>query len=243
MSIPFPYAGYSEKCRKRVRVVYGGHTLVDTRRSRLVWEHVFYPVYYVPLDDVDEIFFEHSGGNAVADTYDIIAGGRRSVNAAQLFKKGDMKGWLKIAPDKVDHWFEEDEEIYLHPKDPYKRVDVLQSSREVSIQVDGVEIARSTKARLMYETGLPVRTYIPKTDVHLEYLEPSDLISACPYKGVANYYNVRLPKGLTMDGLVWWYRNPNAECIDIKGYVAFYDERVDVFVDGVLVPRPRTRFG
>ena len=125
-------------------------------------------------------------------------GDRRSAGAAQLFKHGDLKGWLKIAFDKVDAWFEEDEEIFVHPKDPYKvrylvygwgealtreqRTDVLQASREVRVEINGVDLAKTNKARLLFETGLPVRTYIPKTDVRLEHLEPSDLMSACPYK-------------------------------------------------------------
>jgi uncharacterized protein (DUF427 family) len=108
----------------------------------------------------------------------------------------------------------------------------------------------------MFETGLPVRTYIPKTDVRLEYLKASDLVSACPYKvrlrlvstvhaaettqGVASYYDIELPSGPKLEGLVWWYRNPSTECADIKGYVAFYDEKVDVFLDGQKAPRPRT---
>ncbi|KAI0029444.1 DUF427-domain-containing protein [Vararia minispora EC-137] len=241
MSIPFPSVGYSEKCRKRIRVIHNGHVLADTRKSKLVWEHVFYPTYYIPINDVDEVYFEHSSGDAEADTYDIIVTDRRATNAAQLFKRGDLKGWLRIAFDKVDHWFEEDEEIFVHPKDPYKRVDVLQSSHEIRIEINGVELARTNKPRLMFETGLPVRTYIPKTDVRLEYLVPSDLVSACPYKGVASYYDVKLPSGETLDGVVWWYRNPSVECAEIRTYVAFYDEKVDVFINGEKVPRPRTR--
>jgi hypothetical protein len=84
------------------------------------WEHVFYPNYYVPINDVDENFFEHASGDAEADTYDIVVGDRRSVGAAQLFKHGELKGWLRITFDKVDAWFEEEEEIFVHPKDPYK---------------------------------------------------------------------------------------------------------------------------
>lgn len=84
------------------------------------WEHVFYPLYYIPINDVDEIYFEHAGGDTEADTYDIVVNDRRSAGAAQLFKHGDLKGWLKIGFDKVDSWFEEDEEIFVHPKDPYK---------------------------------------------------------------------------------------------------------------------------
>jgi len=244
MSIPFPHVGYSEKCRKRIRVIHAGQVLADSRKAKLVWEHVFYPVYYIPINDVDEVFFEHSGGDSEADTYDIVVNERRSTAAAHLFKHGDLKGWLKIGFDKVDSWFEEDEEIFVHPKDPYKRVDVLQSSREVRIEIDGVEVAKTNKARLLYETGLPVRTYIPKPDVRLQYLEASDLMSACPYKGVASYYDVKHPKlESKLEGIVWWYRNPNLECADIKGYIAFYDEKVDTFVDGDKVPRPRTQFG
>lgn len=125
---------------------------------------------------------------------------------------------------------------------------MLQSSRHVRVEVNGVEVANTTKPRLLFETGLRVRTYIPKTDCRMDLLEPSNLTTECPYKvcreinafqsdrltemkGVASYYSVRTPTGLAED-VVWWYRTPQAECIEIKGFAAFYDEKVDVWVDG-----------
>jgi len=141
----------------------------------------------------------------------------------------------------MDAWFEEDEQIYIHPKDPYKRVDVLHSSRHIRIEVNGVEVANSRAPRLLYETGLHVRTYLSKTDCRMDLLVPSDLTTGCPYKGEANYYHVKLPSGEQFDNIVWWYRNPNLECAAINNCVAFWDEKVDVWVDGVKQPRPQPR--
>ena len=135
---------------------------------------------------------------------------------------------------------------------------MLQSSRHVRVEVDGVEVANTHKPRLLFETSLPVRTYIPKTDCRLDLLEPSELKTACPYKvsvpnfqshldrsliqGEASYYSVRLPDGSLAKDIVWWYLSPLAECNQIKGFAAFYDEKVDVWVDGVKQERPKTHF-
>lgn len=134
---------------------------------------------------------------------------------------------------------------------------MLQSSRHVRVVVNDVEVANTTKPRLLFETSLPVRTYIPKTDCRMDLLVPSDLTTQCPYKvrshhgraaltthpprpvqGVANYYSVKIPDGSLVRDIVWWYRTPQLECAEIRGYVAFYDEKVDVWVDGILQERP-----
>jgi len=149
---------------------------------------------------------------------------------------GELAGLLKITFGAMDAWFEEEEQIHGHPKDPYKRVDVLQSSRHVRVEVKGVEVANTHSPLRLFETSLPVRTYIRKTDCRLDLLKPSELTSLCPYKGVANYYDVQLGaehgNELVKD-IVWWYKNPILECALIRGYIAFYDEKVDVWVDGV----------
>jgi len=160
---------------------------------------------------------------------------------------------VKINWSAMDGWFEEDEEIFDHPKDPYKRVDVLQSSRHVRVEVNGVIVADTHKPRLLFETGLRVRTYIPKTDCRMDLLRPTELKTTCPYKvssfscrylflanllilydvqGTAEYYSIDLPDGTSAENVVWWYRSPIVESGAIKGFLAFYDEKVDVWVDG-----------
>jgi uncharacterized protein (DUF427 family) len=141
----------------------------------------------------------------------------------------------------MDAWFEEDEQVYVHPRDPYTRIDILQSSRHIRVVVGGVTVADTHKPRLLFETDLPMRYCIPKTDVRLDLLESSDTTSACPYKGTANYYSV-IVDGERHDDIVWWYQHPVAESADIAGYVSFYNEKVDIYVDGQLEDRPKTVF-
>src|SRR5690606_20200851 len=117
------------------------------------------------------------------------------------------------------------------------RVDVLSSSRHVRIEVNGVTVADSRSPRLLFETGLPTRYYLPKTDVRLDLLEPTDTVTHCPYKGTAEYWSVNGEKDLA-----WSYRTPLPESEKIAGLIAFYDEKVDVYVDGVRQDRPTTKF-
>jgi len=244
MAPPFS-TPHIESSPKRVRVLFGGQWIVDTTKSKLVWEKPYYPNYFFVNDDVNQNCLRPSKDAATEGkeiTYDVVVGERVAKAAVVRYASGDgdFTGLTKITFGAMDAWFEEEEQIFVHPKDPYKRVDVLQSSKHIRVEVDGVEIANSTKPRLLFETSLRVRTYIPKTDCRLDLFERSELTTACPYKGVASYYSVRLPesKGSKLvEDIVWWYRTPQAECIEIKGYVAFYDEKVDVWVDGVKQPR------
>jgi uncharacterized protein (DUF427 family) len=141
----------------------------------------------------------------------------------------------------MDAWFEEDEQVFTHPRDPYTRVDVLASSRHVRLQVDGQTIAESPRPTLLFETSLPVRYYLPRTHVDMRLLSPSDTVSHCPYKGQAEYWSVRVGESLHRD-LAWSYRAPFSESQKIAGLIAFSSEKVDLYVDGVLQTRPRTRF-
>jgi len=139
----------------------------------------------------------------------------------------------------MDAWYEEDDEVFVHPRDPYHRVDVLNSSRHVRISVDGVVLADTHRPRLLFETGLPVRYYIPKLDVRMELLEPSQTTSGCPYKGTASYWSVRAAGALHPD-LAWSYKSPIPECPKIENLIAFYNERVDLDVDEARLDRPIT---
>ena len=138
---------------------------------------------------------------------------------------------------RMDHWYEEDDEVCVHPRDPFNRVDVMSSSRHVRIEVEGTTVAESTRPWLLFETGLPTRYYLPKADVHMELLRPSDKETACPYKGRAAYYSVVLGDRVVPD-LAWTYTFPIPEQPKIAGLIAFFDERVDVWVDGVHQERP-----
>jgi uncharacterized protein (DUF427 family) len=137
----------------------------------------------------------------------------------------------------MDGWFEEDEEVTVHARDPYTRIDILDSSRHVEVKIGGVTVADSCRPRLVFETGSPVRTYLPKTDVRMDLLSPTGTATRCPYKGTASYWSVTVD-GTTYDDLVWSYASPLPESTKIAGLVAFYDEKVDVYVDGVLEEHP-----
>jgi uncharacterized protein (DUF427 family) len=177
-------------------------------------------------------------------TFTIRAGGKEAPGAAMQYEDSpieELRDLIRLDWDSMDAWFEEDEEVFTHPRDPYTRVDILPSSRHVRIEVDGVTVAESTNARLLFETGLPVRYYLPKTHVRMDLLVPTDSESHCPYKGQAEWWSVRIGDEVHED-LAWSYRTPLPESQKIAGHIAFYDEKVDVYVDGVRQVRPRTKF-
>lgn len=243
-------AGHVEIGPKRVRVVFGGETIADTTAVRLVWEHPYYPTYYIPEADVRPDVLVDPGHGDDPQTPDegrtrtVKVGDREAASAAHWFPDSTvavLEGTIRFEWSAMDNWFEEDEEVYVHPRDPYKRLDVLQSSRHVRVEVDGVTVGESDKPRLLFETGLPTRHYLPKTDVRLDLLSPTSKVTGCPYKGNAQYYAIHV-NGTVYENLAWWYQHPTLECAKIAGYVCFYDERVDTYVDGVRQQRPKTPF-
>ena len=143
----------------------------------------------------------------------------------------------------LDAWFEEDEQVFVHPRNPYVRVDALRSHRRVRVELEGVVLAETDSPVMVFETGLPTRYYLDRTDVRFDHLVPTDTETACPYKGVTtDYWSVRLRDAVEEghQDLAWSYRFPTAALHPIAGQVAFYNEKVDVFVDGVAQPRPQT---
>jgi len=151
-----------------------------------------------------------------------------------------IKGHLAFDWDKMDAWFEEDEEVYVHARDPYRRVDALRSSRQVKVVIAGETVAESKRPCLLFETGLPTRYYIPKVDVRMDLLTPSDTTSRCPYKGQARYYSAKIGDMLVKD-IAWYYPYPVPECPRIENLVCFYNERVDeLYVDGKQQEKPQT---
>ncbi|KAJ7707562.1 hypothetical protein B0H17DRAFT_1033100 [Mycena rosella] len=244
MAPPFPdLEAHVEDSPKRIRVLFGGAFVVDTRKAKLVWENRYYPTYFFPQSELAPAHIQRAAEHPDGDKYDLRVGAKTAAGAVTVYTGAahqHLNSLLKINFSDADAWFEEDEQIYIHPKDPYKRVDVLKSSRHIRVEVDGVEVANSRAPRLLYETGLPVRSYIPKTDCRLDLLVPSEHTSVCPYKGEAHYYHVQVSPEKRVDNVVWWYRNPNLECAAIDGLVAFYDEKVDVWVDGEKQGKPKT---
>jgi uncharacterized protein (DUF427 family) len=235
---------------KRVRAYLGGEVVADTTRPVLVWEIPYYPAYYFPAEDVRTDLLEADGGVARSPsrgdgrTFVVRAGGKEALGAAMRYEDSpieELRDLIRLQWDAMDAWFEEDEEVFTHPRDPYTRLDVLPSSRHVRVEVDGVTIAESTSPKLLFETGLPPRYYQPKTHVHLDLLTPTDTVTHCPYKGQAGYWSVRVGDSVNQD-LAWSYRVPLPESQKIAGLIAFYNEKVDLEVDGVALERPRTAF-
>ncbi|WCB93437.1 hypothetical protein DSM104299_02150 [Baekduia alba] len=211
----------AEPSRRWVRGVRDDATLVDSRRAILTWapgESV--PVYAFPVDDV------HPDARWTAKALPALGG---HLTFGRFLGSG------------FDRWYEEDEEVFVHPRDPHVRVDALPSSRHVRIESDGVLLAETRAPVVVFETGLPTRHYLPPEDVDRERLEPTNLRTACPYKGTAGYWSVRDAPELP-DDVVWSYPSPLPAQEALRDRLAFFDEHVDVLVDGVLQKRPASRW-
>jgi uncharacterized protein (DUF427 family) len=239
-----------EPSPKRVRIVLGGEVIADTTDALWVWEIPWYPQYYVPFRDIREGVLEptptttRSPSRGLARHFTVQGGGRVAVDAAWCHEDSPIEALrdrVRFEWAAMDACFEEDEEVFVHPRNPYTRVDILPSSRHVEVEVGGIVVASSTRPTFLFETGLPRRTYLAKLDVRLELLVATDTVSICPYKGSARYWSLSGPEGDEVD-IAWSYPTPLRESAPIAGLVAFYDERVDLRVDGQLQPRPRTRF-
>jgi uncharacterized protein (DUF427 family) len=253
-----------EPTAKRIRVFLGGEPVADTRDARLVWEpRRVVPTYAVPLASLSGQLVP-AGAETGADedvgvrlpaissrpildptvpfdahscagtAFDLIAG--EETGAAAAFKPDD--------PDLADYvilefnafeWREEDEPIVSHPHDPFSRIDVLRSSRHIRVESDGRLLAESSRPMLLFETLLPVRFYLPREDVVVR-LDHSDTVSYCAYKGRASYYSV--PDG--PKDVAWTYHEPLHDAEQVRDRVCFFDERVDVIVDGERRDRPIT---
>ena len=234
---------------KWIRGTLGGRTVVDSRRSRFVWEIPYYPAWYFPVADVAAELREN--GNTVRSPsrgegtrYDLVVDDRVIADAAWRHLDSpieELRDHVRIEWDALDAWFEEEVEVFIHPRSPYARIDALPTSRHVRVLVDGEVMADSRRAVILFETGLPPRYYLPKTDVRMDLLSPSDTSTGCPYKGFARYWDATVGDTTHRD-LVWGYPTPLPESEAIAGLVSFYNEKVVIEVDGELLERPRHPF-
>jgi uncharacterized protein (DUF427 family) len=242
--------GRVEPAPRRVRGYADGVLVFDTVSARYVWETPYYPQYYIPMKDVraDLLVDEerprwlqfgtaHSHAlrvNGVSTPYAVRVLGNDAVSA--------LTGTARFEWTAVD-WFEEDERIVGgHPRNPYVRVDTLRSHRHVRVELDGTVLAESHAPVLLFETGLPTRYYIDRTDVAFEHLVSSNEQTTCPYKGVTSgYWSVVVGETERPD-LAWSYQYPHPSVAAIAGMIAFYNEKVDILVDGIAQPKPRTHF-
>jgi uncharacterized protein (DUF427 family) len=227
---------------KRIRTYLGGRLVADSTRPLLVWEKPQYPTYYFPAEDVLTDLLSEDGGVAHSPSrgdgkvFTVRAGGQERPGSALWYEQSpfdELRATIRFDWSAMDAWFEEDEEVFTHPRDPNTRVDILPSSRHIRIEVDGVIVAESTKPTLLFETGLSTRYYLPKTDVRMDLLAPTSSSSHCPYKGEASYWSLTLGHRAVED-IAWSYRTPLPESQKAAGLVCFYPEKVDLYVDGRL---------
>ena len=233
-----------EPTQRWIRGILNGETIIDSKHAMIMIESPGEVDYYFPFKDVrmdlleESDYTETSGYRGTRKFWNLRLGDRVVENAAWTYepkdKRPDFGGYLALSWKAMDHWYEEEEAIFLHPRNPYHRIDTIKSSRHVEVYVDGAKIADTTNPYLLYETSLPTRYYIPAEDVKLEYLTPTDTQSVCPYKGFASYYDVTV-NGETYKDIIWTYPEPIPEAPKLKGTMAFWsekDKRIQIFIDG-----------
>jgi uncharacterized protein (DUF427 family) len=237
---------YLERCPRRVRVVLGGVAVVDSTSVQLLHPPGRTPTYLFPPRHVRTDLLEASErqrfdpGMGRATYWTVHAGDRRAVDAAYSWQRppgsaAGIAGLIAFDWDAMDGVFEEDEQVFVHPRDPYTRIDVLRTSRRVRVRLSGTVLAESTRSRMLVESGLPVRWYLPPEDVRTDLLESSPHRTRCPYKGIAHYWSVRLPERVEED-VVWSYPEPSHDADAVGGLLCFVDDRVQLEVDDAPYP-------
>jgi uncharacterized protein (DUF427 family) len=239
---------YLEESPKWIRARFGGETVADSRHPRLLHEHGRLPVFLFPEQEVRMDLLRPSGRtkqDAVKGELrmlDLAVDGRGVEDAAWTFESEPLlEGLVALRWDAMDEWLEEEEQLHGHPRDPYSRIDVRETSRHVVVRVHGEVVAETRRAKVLFEAGLPPRWYFPAEDVRRELLEPSDTQTTCAYKGFASYFDLRVGDQLE-DDLVWTYNDPLHDALQVKYMLAFFNERVNLEVDGERQDRPRTQW-
>lgn len=247
-----------EPTEKRIRATFGEEAVVDTTRAVLLWEpRRIVPTYAVPSEDVagelsvseapsqdaDQHPVLHPGIPFAAHTtegeaVDLTVGDETREGAGFRLEDPDLEGYVALDFDAFDQWYEEDERNFGHPRNPFHRIDILHSSRHVKVELDGEILAETTRPTLLFETSLPMRVYIPREDVRVE-LRPASKETYCAYKGRASYWTFDAA-GTEVEHVVWSYEEPLREAAEIAGLVSFFNEKVDIVVDGERGERPVT---
>ncbi|HEY2173456.1 MAG TPA: DUF427 domain-containing protein [Mycobacteriales bacterium] len=235
---------------RRIRAVVAGRVILDTTAALYVWEKAAYPQYYIPSVDIDPAVLldeqhEQKLSRGTARRHTVRVG--HDVRPAALRIYGNdathgLTGFARVEWDAVDAWYEEDEQVFVHPRDPYTRVDAIRSTRHVRVEVDGTVLAESGSPVLVFETGLPTRYYLNRSEVDFTRLRPSDTVTACPYKGITSGYWSAQTGDTVHPDLAWTYDFPARQLQPIAGLIAFYNEKVDTILDGQLLERPVTHF-
>lgn len=242
-----------EKSPKWLRVVLAGTTIAESKRAILLREAGCLPVYYFPKEDLrSELLVASKKRSACpfkgeACFWSLKVGEQVAEDAAWSYADpkpecAELRDLFAFEWNKMDRWYEEEEEIFVHPRDPYKRIDVIRSSRHVRVEAAGEILADSRRPTLLFETNHPVRYYLPLEDVGSLFLQPSPTKSRCPYKGIASYWSAKVGAQALPD-LAWSYPEPLPEVYKIRGLICFFQEReAGIFVDGEPIPKPATKW-
>jgi uncharacterized protein (DUF427 family) len=239
-----------EPVPRRVRAFLGGTAVLDTTRALYVWESPNYPQYYIPLEDVNPAALvdeEHPERlrRGAARRHGLRVGETSRPGVAHVYTDDALEGLagsVRFEWAALDAWFEEDEEVFVHPRSPYVRVDALRSKSTVRVELDGIVLAESACPVMVFETGLPTRYYLDRTDVEFKHLVHTETVTSCPYKGTTGgYWSARIGDELRTD-VAWAYDFPTRQLAPIAGLIAFYNEKVDLTLDGERLERPRTHF-
>jgi uncharacterized protein (DUF427 family) len=236
----------------RVRAIFARETIVDSTSVKMLHETGHLPVYYFPEADLRADLLEptdkktHCPFKGDATYRSIRVGDRVAHDAVWAYREPIesapfLAGHAALVWDALDEWFVEDEQAFGHPRDPYSRIDVYPTTRRVRVLLDGEVLADSHRAMILFEGPLPQRYYLPPEDVRLDLLEASSKKTRCAYKGSASYWHVRVGDVLHED-LVWTYRDPQHDAERVRDHLAFYNERVDIEVEGEPLGRPVTEF-
>jgi uncharacterized protein (DUF427 family) len=237
---------------ERVRTIFAGETVVDSRRAVLLHETGHLPVYYFPRDDVRQDLLEDSDKTTEcphkgrARYWSVRVGERHAPDAIWAYLEpiesaAYLAGFVALDWHSFDEWFVEDEQAFGHPRDPYSRIDVYKTTRHVRVLLEGDVLADTRRAKVLFEAALPPRYYLPSADVRTELLVPSSAKTRCAYKGSASYWHVRLGDRLE-DDLVWTYADPQHDAEPVRDMLCFFNERVDLELDGELGDRPHTQW-
>jgi uncharacterized protein (DUF427 family) len=234
-----------EPAPRRVRAFLAADKVLDTTDALYVWETPHYPQYYIPASDVRQELLVSEGATQTtrrgdAELYTLRVGDLTRPGAVKKYRESpfpQLVDTMRLQWDALDAWFEEDEQIYGHPRSPYVRVDALRSSRHLRIELDGTVLAESRSPVLVFETGVQTRYYVDRTDVRFEHLRHTDTVTECPYKGITGDYWSAVVDGETHEDIAWSYRFPTRQVLPIAELVAFYNERVEIELDGVRLER------
>jgi uncharacterized protein (DUF427 family) len=232
---------YFEDFPRHIRAEFGGETVIDTVRGKLLHETGIRPVLYVPIDDVRDDVIEptdhttHCPYKGDASYWTLSAGGKVAENVIWGYPEPTdgappLAGYVAAYWDRMDAWYEEGERIFGSIRDPYHRVDVRRSDAHVTVRAHGEVVAESDRPLLLFETGLPVRAYLPLDDVRGDLLVPSDTSTICSYKGTATYWSLAVG-GETLTDVVWTYTDPIPEAAAIDGLVSFLGAGVEVEIE------------